>query len=391
MVFIKFISNLKYFYFLLFLNIIIGCSHTIMKTEMSQIQQKVDEFNANDHSSTGTSFTMQCPKYNNGNEITFNSGLQSINGIKTKNNSLYRVGSNTKLFIAVIILQLESEGKISINDSLFKYFSIEYPKWSEVKISQLLNMTSGINNYLGKDINPIPPKFLSEPSYHYTKEELLNLVVQDNLNFRPGERWEYSNTNYILLGKIIENVTKNSLSEELKNRILIPLSLHQTFFVEHLPNNEIPNYELENLMTGYFYGYSILSPNGFDVKDFSLSQASSAGGMIANTRNLNKFLRTLFTNKKLLLNDNQFNKLISRVDINNRVNDYYGFAIFDVYNFKFKTSEYMHTGGVFGFSSKMSYLPEQNVSYAYAINSDNKEKVNEFNELIESIIYNECL
>ena len=366
-----------------------------MKTEMSQIQQKVDEFNVNDHSSTGTSFTMQCPKYNNGNEITFNSGLQSINGIKTKNNSLYRVGSNTKLYIAVIILQLESERKISINDSLFKYFPIEYPKWSEVKISQLLNMTSGINNYLGKDINPIPPKFLLEPSYHYTKEELLNLVVHDNLNFKPGERWEYSNTNYILLGKIIENVTKNSLSDELKNRILIPLSLNQTFFVEHLPNNEIPNNEipnneLENLMTGYFYGYSILSPNGFDVKDFSLSQASSAGGMIANTINLNKFLRTLFTNNKLLLNDSQFNKLISRVDINNRVNDYYGFAIFDVYNFKFNTSEYMHTGGVFGFSSKMSFLPEQNISYAYAINSDNKEKVNEFNELIESIIYNEC-
>jgi len=290
----------------------------------------------------------------------------------------------------VIILQLESEGKISINDSLFKYFPIEYPKWSEVKISQLLNMTSGINNYLGKDINSIPPKFLSQPSHHYTKEELLDLVVHDNLNFKPGERWEYSNTNYILLGKIIENVTNNSISEELKNRILIPLSLNQTFFVEHLPNNEIPNFELENLMAGYFYGYSILSPNGFDVKYFSLSQASSAGGMIANTINLNKFLRTLFTNNKLLLNDSQFNKLISRIDINNRVNDYYGFAIFDVYNFKFNTSEYMHTGGVFGFSSKMSFLPDQNISYTYAINSDNKEKVNEFNELIESIIYNEC-
>lgn len=367
-----------------------GCGHTIMKTEMSQIQQKVDEFNANEHSSTGTSFTMQCPKYNNGNEITFNSGLQSINGIKTQNKSLYRIGSTTKLFIAVIILQLEEEGKISINDSLIKYFPTKYPKWSEVKISQLLNMTSGINNYFGKEINPIPAKFLAEPSYHYTKEELLNFVVQDNLNFKPGERWEYSNTNYILLGKIIENVTKKSLSEELKNRILIPLNLNQTFFIEHLPKNEIPNYEIENLMSGYFYGYSILSPNGFDVKDFSLSQASSAGGMIANTMNLNKFLRTLFTNNKLLLTDGQFNKLISRVDINNRVNDYYGFAIFDVYNFKFNSSEYMHTGGVFGFSSKMSFLPEQNVSYAYAINSDNKEKVNEFNEIIESIIYNEC-
>jgi D-alanyl-D-alanine carboxypeptidase len=388
--FIKYISYLNYFCFFLFLNISMGCRHTIMKTEKIQIQQKFDQFNENDQSSTGTSVTFQCPKYNNGDEITFNSGLQSIDGIKTQNKSLYRIGSTTKLFIAVIILQLEEEGKISIHDSLFKYFPKEYEKWSDVKISQLLNMTSGINNYFGKEINPIPPKFLSEPSYHYTKEELLNFVVHDDLNFIPGERWEYSNTNYILLGKIIEIVTKNSISSELKNRILIPLKLKQTFFVEHLPKNEIPVYELENLMTGYFYGYSILSPNGFDVKDFSLSQAGSAGGMIANTINLNKFLRTLFINNKLLLNDIQFNKLISRVDLNKRVNDYYGFAIFDVYNFKFNSSEYMHTGGIFGFSTKMSYVPEKNVSYTYAINSDNNKKLIEFNELVESIIYKEC-
>lgn len=86
--FIYFKHILKYVSIFLFINVLIGCSHSTIKTEKDHIQQRLEKFNENDLTSTGTSFTFQCPKYNNGNEITFNNGLQSIDGVKTQNNSL---------------------------------------------------------------------------------------------------------------------------------------------------------------------------------------------------------------------------------------------------------------------------------------------------------------
>jgi len=146
--------------------------------------------------------------------------------ISVKSDMLMGIGSITKNFIATIILQLYEEGSLNLTDSLHKWLPSFQNIDSTATIKQLLNHTSGIYNYLmypGIDdtIQAYDPKI-------WTPEEILEKFVLEAY-FPPGTNWEYSNTNYILLGLIIEEATGNSILDELHNRLTIPLGLNSTF------------------------------------------------------------------------------------------------------------------------------------------------------------------
>ena len=405
-----------YFYKFLLLNLVfsfISCVHSNDKEKKSipykniNIQKEFDKITENnglEFGISGISFTMQCPKYQLGEAITFNSGLQKKDGLPMSNYSLFQIGSNSKSFVAVVILQLEKEGKLFLHDKVGAYFPNEYHKWQEISINQLLNMTSGIKTYIGTGNDMITGLIFSNPLYQFKTDEILDFVKDEKVNFPPGTKWEYSNTNTILLGKIIEHITKNTLSNEIQKRILNPLQMNHTYYIKHLPKNDIPQYEHVNLMSGYFYfekGLSVSFLNGYDTIDFSMSSANAAGSITANTWDINLYIRELFSEKPdSILSQNQFHKMISMVDTKNGeqisagVNSDnqlgYGYALFSKYNHLFNDKEYYHGGGTFGFLSKMSYFYKNKISYVVEINTDNKLKFSEIDKLVQSFIYQKC-
>lgn len=372
---------------------------------------------------TGIPLTMQCPKYNNGEAITINYGSLSNapDSRKMDNNSLFQIASNSKSFTTVVLLQLvgskvtlqNGEKHIfSLDDALEQWFP-EYPNWSEKEgikptIRQVLNMTAGLPEYddLGEKIRT---DLMNYPLQTFTTEDILNSIANIPLTFVPGTSYNYVNTSYVLAGKIIEEITKNTLAEEIKNRIIKPLGLKHTFYINSFPKKELPPYELENLIHGYYYDPTVqVAPyftNLHDTIDYTISDGNAAGSIISNSSDLNIYGRSLFTpiehGGKLLTGD-QIKQLltlvslktgqpIAKVDATNPTG--YGFGIIAEYYVQSNSAFYGHNGGALGFESKWGYLPQVQGSFAFAINSkyaDNSVYPDLINP-IENFIYKNCL
>jgi len=127
---------------------------------------------------------------------------------------LFQIGSNTKAFTAVTLLQLEADGKLRMDDRIGRWFP-QYPAWRNITIRQLLNMTSGIPTY---DAVPAMWKpYVADPYRFYSTADLIAYVYPKR-QFAPSHGWLYSNTAYLLSEMIIEAVTKHDYAVELRHR-----------------------------------------------------------------------------------------------------------------------------------------------------------------------------
>src|SRR5436190_384053 len=138
----------------------------------------------------------------------------------------YRIASVTKAFVSVVALQLEAEGKLDIDDPVAKYLPGVVPNGSAISLRELMNHTSGLFNYTDD------AAFVSDPitnfSRPWTPQELLALAFAHPPNFAHGTNWSYSNTNYIVLGLVVEAVTGKPLGQVLQERLFTPLALTPT-------------------------------------------------------------------------------------------------------------------------------------------------------------------
>src|SRR4051794_11596788 len=132
--------------------------------------------------------------------------------------SVWQIGSNTKAFTSVLLLQLEAEHRLSIDDTLGTWLP-QYPQWRDVTIRRLLNMTSGIATY---DDQPAwYANYAADPHRDFSVEQLVDYV----LDAPATSGYSYSNTNYVLAELIIERVTGESYQQELYRRLIEPLGL----------------------------------------------------------------------------------------------------------------------------------------------------------------------
>ena len=160
-------------------------------------------------------------------------GTATVAGdVLPKPTDYFRVGSITKTMTATVILQLVQEGKVGLDDPVAKYHA-GVPNGDSITIAQLLEMRSGLPNYTDD------PLFLQQPLKAWEPEELLALSFAKPVDFQPGAEFEYSNTNYILLGLVIEKVTGMSAPEAFHERIFKPLGLTHTS-LPALSDNTIP-------------------------------------------------------------------------------------------------------------------------------------------------------
>ena len=152
-------------------------------SNIDDIKNILDIYIKNNSSSTfvtGIPLLFQCDKYQNGKNIIINSGLQSKSGHKMTNQSMFQIGSNSKSFLSVVILQLEAENKLSIENTIEDFFGNLYPKWNKIKIKELLNMTSGIFDYANDDLK-LFKEIGKNPFLLITSDQILDQVKDKEL------------------------------------------------------------------------------------------------------------------------------------------------------------------------------------------------------------------
>ncbi|MCY1138928.1 serine hydrolase [Actinoplanes sp. Pm04-4] len=202
----------------------------------------------------------------------------------------FRIGSNTKTFVSVVVLQLVGEGKLSLDDKVEHLLpgvvSGNGNDGRRITVRQLLQHTTGLHNYT-EDLAALgsAEAYQAHRFDHYEPEDLVALAMKHEPDFAPGTKWAYSNTNYILAGMIIERVTGHSWATEVRARIVRPLGLHDTSY----PGDE------PTLPRPYARTYQQFGPGAplIDVTEWNPSAADAAGGMVSTTADLTRFWRAL--------------------------------------------------------------------------------------------------
>jgi D-alanyl-D-alanine carboxypeptidase len=205
---------------------------------------------------------------------------QAPDGSTPTPDDTFRVGSITKVFTALATLTLVDEGLVDLDASASEYVSrLDVPE--EVTVRDLLAHTSGLPN----DIAQAPKKWLdADPSYVWTPEETYAMISVDPLQFAPGTRFAYSNTNYIVLGVLIEEVTSGTAAEAIRTRIVEPLGLDDTYLAGQEPGAE--PFSTSDTLQG------AIEPINFDYTSIA-SSAFTAGSMVSSASDLHRLFRAL--------------------------------------------------------------------------------------------------
>ncbi|MEU3459276.1 serine hydrolase domain-containing protein [Streptomyces sp. NPDC006733] len=219
---------------------------------------------------------------------TYTAGVGDLaTGSPVPRDGQVRIGSNTKVFTAVVVLQLVGEGRIRLDAPVETYLPGvvrgEGIDGRHIKVRELLQQTSGLPNY---------SNYLDDEVRHYEPEELLGIALQHKSEFAPGSRWKYSNTNYVLAGLIAQKVTGRPLAQEIDERIVKRIGLRHTYFPA--PGDVTIR---EPHPTGYYRDSAGAPPQ--DVTEFDPSWAWAAGQMISTNSDLNRFFSELLTGNLL--------------------------------------------------------------------------------------------
>ncbi|WP_267245222.1 serine hydrolase domain-containing protein [Streptomyces sp. PR69] len=203
----------------------------------------------------------------------------------------FRVGSVTKSFSAVVLLQLVDEGKVDLDASVNDYLPGLLPD-DRITVRHVLSHRSGLYDYTNDMFAQTVPGFESVRNKVFTLQELVDLSLERPLNGEPGGPYRYSNTNFVVVGMLIEKVSGRSLAVEYRDRIIRPLGLRDTKYVH--PGTRIPG----RYTRGYLPDDDPAKPAA-DATHQTASWAQSAGAMISSTRDLNTFFSGLFDGRLL--------------------------------------------------------------------------------------------
>ncbi|WP_416962461.1 serine hydrolase domain-containing protein [Streptomyces sp. Agncl-13] len=208
----------------------------------------------------------------------------------------FRIASSTKAFVATVMLQLVGEGRVSLDDSVEHWLPGVVDgngnDGNAITVRQLLNHTSGLFNYTA-DFPAIASVdgFEADRYTTWTPQQLVGIAMRHAPDFAPGTQWEYSNTNYIVAGMIIQKATGHTWQQEVTRRVIRPLGLRDTSAPD--TSARIPGQHL--------HGYSDFGGSGptIDVTELNPTAAGSAGAMISTTNDLTRFFSALLGGRLL--------------------------------------------------------------------------------------------
>ena len=282
-------------------------------------------------------------------------GFSHIDGTEKKPLTManrFRIGSITKMFTAVMTLQLVEEGKLKLTDHLDKFLP-QVPNASKITIVQILGHRSGIPNVTRNQegANTIP----------ITRDEMLKLIVAGKPGFEPDTKTSYSNSGYQILGFIIEKVTGKSYAEELGKRIISRIGLKDTY----LGTGTIDVNKNEALT------YMNLGGEWKQMPETHPSILYSAGAIISTPNDLAKFIQALFDGKLVSKEHLTQMKTIREGDGLGMESYTYNDRIF-----------YGHAGGADNYGSWLAYMPEERLAVVYTTNA----KVHPVRDIVSGVV-----
>ncbi|HEY0068074.1 MAG TPA: serine hydrolase [Flavisolibacter sp.] len=245
---------------------------------------------------------------------------------------LYQIGSVTKQFTAAAILKLQEEGKLSVNDTISKYF----PKLKEgrrITIRHMLTHTSGLFNYTNDTTF-----WMHEAAMPSSHEKMMSRFADKPLDFEPGTRFSYSNSGYVLLGYIIEQVSGKPYEQYIRENIFRPLGMNRSGF---------DFTKATNRATGYYVG-GVSEPAM--IVDSTGSYA--AGSIYTTTSDLFKWVQAM--HHKKLLKPGSWEQAFTPFK------GQYGYGL--IMDKMYGQKRIWHNGGIHGFVSNLEYFPESNTT-----------------------------
>jgi D-alanyl-D-alanine carboxypeptidase len=276
-------------------------------------------------------------------EVLFQNAYGFLDGQQAADSeTVYRIGSITKTYTSTMLIQLVEQGEISLSDPLSDYFR-EIPNSESITIENLLNHRSGLVSVTNTE------EYMDYYTEGATRREMIDRMIEYGTNFEPGEQMEYSNSGYLLLGYIIEDVTGMDYADALQTMIVEPLGLEKTY-----------------------YGMDI-SPNREEAKSFSfnekvweespetdMSVPHGAGAIVSTPTEGGLFLNALF--------DGELVSIESLEKMKN-LKDGYGLGIFRIpFNERYAWG---HNGGIDGFQSTSGHFPEEDLTFVLLGNGVN--------------------
>ncbi|MBW8870359.1 MAG: beta-lactamase family protein, partial [Acidobacteriales bacterium] len=200
----------------------------------------------------------------------------------------FRIGSMTKQFTAAAVMKLLAEKKVALDAVASTYVTDLPATWSNVTVRQLLDQTAGLPNYTSDQRFPVVSRQPTKP------HDLIALVADKGPEFTPGSEWRYSNTNYLVLGKLIENVSGKPYAAFLRETLFAPLGMKGTEF-------DSVNRIIPHRAAGYGKDANTLSNANYTDE----SVPFSAGGLVATGRDLLTWERALFRGRILSPQDSK--------------------------------------------------------------------------------------
>ena len=274
----------------------------------------------------------------------------------------FRIGSITKQFTAVAILQLQEQGLVDVQAPIATYLP-DYPNGDRITLHHLLTHTSGIPEYLSGENFPDIAEWMRLPS---TPEQLVERFQDLPLDFTPGEAFKYSNSGYVLLTHILEVVSGQPYADYVQTNIFSPLAMNNTGY-------EIPNAVITNLAQGYIF----IGPDLYlQTEPIDMSLPQGAGGLYSTLEDLatwNQWLYGTAAAQSILSKDSitLLTTPAAQMDTPEDFPDtFYSYGL--VNDSYLGRQRIHHNGGINGFLSSLIQYPEEDLTIAVLLNLDNQ-------------------
>lgn len=262
-------------------------------------------------------------------------------GFPADEHSLYRIGSISKTFTSVMVMKAVEKGKISLDQTIGKYFPM-VPNAEKITVGQLLQHRSGIHSFTDN------PDYLTWCTQPKTREELLAIIAGGKSEFEPGSKAAYSNSNYVLLSILLEKIYRKPYGRLLKKQITKPLGLKYTAL-----GGKIDPEKNQSLSYKYDHGWK-------SEPETDISVPLGAGGIVSTPSDLVKFSDALFGGKVV-----SAKSLAQMMDFR----DQFGLGLIRLPFYDRMAPG--HTGGIDGFASVFCHFPGDKISYAMTSNGSN--------------------
>jgi CubicO group peptidase (beta-lactamase class C family) len=277
-------------------------------------------------------------------------GMANIElNIPMKPGNIFRIASITKQFTAVAILQLMEQGKINLQDNISRFIP-DYPaQGNKISIEHLLTHTSGIQDYTRiKD-------YSNQVARSVSPAEMIDYFKNEPLRFAPGTKWEYSNSNYFILGYIIEKLSGKTYAQYLEDSIFKPLGMSASTYAS---DSRIIN----NRASGYTRGDTAFE----NAPQISMTQPYAAGAILSTVGDLAKWQQAVQTDR--LVKKQTINKAFTRYELTDGSATGYGYG-WRIGRF-YESSIFWHGGLINGFAAIELYLPKEDVFVTILTNCD---------------------